>query len=101
MSKEKFYDEEVAPMLAKLAKQCASNNMPFMAMVGNEKDNYTTCIMPDDSNPAVRIAYMALQAQGNVDKLFMMIEADAAKYGDNSMYLEMLRAYRKLINPKK
>lgn len=96
---EKFYDEHIAPVLAELAKKCHEKNMPFLAMVGDQKDNFTTKYVNDWQNPAIRIAYYALKCQGNIDALMMMVEQDAVKYGgDNSIYLHNLKHYRDIIN---
>ena len=96
---EAFYDADVAPVLADLAKKCQSRGMPLIAMVGNQGDTYCTRYMTDFKNCAMRIAYYVSKTRDNVDALFMAIEKDAEKYGgDNSIYLWKLRHYRKLID---
>jgi len=94
---EQFYDEHVAPVLADLAKKCNERDMPFLCMVGNQKDNYTTKFIGDWQNPAVRLAFYALKCQGNTDLLIMALERDAEEYGDNSLYLANLRHYKEII----
>ena len=98
---EKFYDEKVAPLLAKLAKSCGERNMPFLAAVGNGKDHFATQYMVDDQSAAMRLVWFAIQAKGNLDLFMEAAERDAAKYGDNSCYLEELRHYRRLIGVAK
>lgn len=97
---EKFYDENIAPELARLANLCGDIGMSFIAMVANEKDSYCTKYMAKFDNPSARIAAYANEAKGNVDILFMKIEKDAEKYGDNSIYLYKLRHYKDLIGSK-
>lgn len=97
MDNEEFYDKHIAPVLADLAKKCHERNMPFLTAVGDAKSIYSTIYVQDRQNPAVRLVLYALNARGNVDSLFMNVEKDAEKHGDNSMYLWQLRHYRKMI----
>ena len=98
---EAFYDKEIAPALAELSKKCFDRGFPFLAVFGNKSDTYATnSIDLNKDSAAMRLIYYAIKCHGNVDALFMNIEKDAEKFGDNSVYLWQLKHYRKLLDPE-
>lgn len=92
---EKWYDENVAPALADLARQCKERGMSFLAMVGNDDDSYQTRLALDLNSPALRLALYAMHAKGNVDALIAAVIKDAESRGgvDFSIYLTNLKRY--------
>jgi hypothetical protein len=103
MTKEEFYDSEIAPVLAELAKKCAKEGMPFLACVGNGDDFYTTRFLVSEGKtapiPAVRMANYALLPKGNIDAFLLAMEKDFDKFGgrDGSMYFWQLDHYKRII----
>lgn len=91
MTNEEFYDNEIAPVLAELAKKCGEREMGFLSAVGLGPESIaTTSLLFSDSGIAMTLASLAIHAKGNVDELFFALKRYADKHGHNSIVLEML-----------
>lgn len=87
--KEAFYDSEIAPVLADLAKKCKDKGMDFAAVVFNDVASYRTLLMKRDSAAKRQVCY-AIFADGNADVLIGRMLQDGAENGHNSFYLHLL-----------
>lgn len=102
-NQEEFYDREIAPVLAELAKKCQEKNISFCASVeydpehmGRGKTEFQAATKPVlEVSCAQILVHYAARCNGNVDALFMAIEKWAAEHGHNSIYLSSLENYRK------
>lgn len=91
VDQEKFYDEEVAPELARLAKLCEDRGMGFVATVQYNDDGAgTTATLQEGTELSVRLAYVAARCNRNVDVLIGWIVRYALKHGHSSVYLTQL-----------
>lgn len=96
--REKFYDEEVAPVLMELAKKCLENGLSMLASVEWDPTN------PDDGGWGKTMALQRVQDRGlpitmqaiavdagrNVDSLILGIARHCNRHGidlSQSMYL--------------
>ena len=65
---EAWYDSEIAPALAALAKRCHERGMSFIAVVEYQQDEYATmCHVGDNACLPVQMVKMCLQTAPNVD----------------------------------
>lgn len=90
MNKEQFYDEQIAPKLFALAKECEEHGLSFLALCeyGADKTASTRTLQPDASW-SMRMADLAVRAHGNVDSMMMAIEKHARHWGHSSIYLTL------------
>ena len=91
MDKEKFYDEEIAPVLLGLAEKCGEKGLSFVAACeyAPEEVGHTFSIAKDASFD-VHLANAAVKAAGNVDVLYFAIKRYADKYGHSSAILRLI-----------
>jgi hypothetical protein len=110
MKDEKFYDEEIAPVLLELANKCKARNMPFIAAVqydfGTPNEGVAKTLMnvtiaseiargdveydiDEGMGADMKLSYLAMLAQGNLDRLVLNV---ARMVGSNhdSMVLSMI-----------
>lgn len=87
---EQFYDEHIAPELAKLGKLCQDKNVPFCAVVEYAPGKIARTEYPGPAGMEMQIAQMAARCNGNVDALFIGIQKYAAQHGHNSVFLKLL-----------
>lgn len=89
--REAFYDREIAPRLAEVAKMLEARGMSIVARVDwlPGKGGSTIALAPDPG-PDMRIVVYADRAHGNVDVLIKTLCEDARKYGHASVYLASL-----------
>ena len=92
--KEKFYDEQIAPELAKLAKICKDNDLDIAAAVFNEGDIYRTFHLNNEI-ASKRIVRYSIMCNGNVDSLIKTLITDGEKFGHGSIYLDMIDRHLK------
>lgn len=93
---EKFYDENVAPVLLKLAQQCQKRGMSFLASVEYDPENggrgRTDFQMPDQKDKlsaAQRMVHWAARCDGNIDSFFIACDRHGKEHGHSSIYLQM------------
>jgi len=89
---EAFYDAEIAPALAALARTCAERGMNFVAVVEHDfgKVGLTRIKGVERAGPQFRVADTAARALGNVDSLILALIEDGREHGHNSMCLHQL-----------
>lgn len=67
---ERFYDEQIAPELARLGKLCEARGLPFLAHVEFDQGHYgTTAAAPATRSWGFTLALYAATAKGNFDAL--------------------------------
>lgn len=96
--REKLYDTEIAPELARIARKADELGLSFLSVVEWGKDEEMigqygiTSMFQDDVNVAVKIVDMAARARGNVDGLFIAIARTcrAQKLPHSSIELQRL-----------
>lgn len=89
--RERFYDEELAPALADMAKRCADKGLSFVALVEwSWGEVGHTGSLRDDRGPSIENAHLAGLAGNNVDTLIMHLMRTATKHGHSSMFLHQL-----------
>lgn len=97
---EEFYDENIAPELARLAKLCADNGMSFEAIVEySPGDIGETRMFTKTFSWSMEMISLAVAAMGNVDKFLLIVAALAKNREDlnaeSSLVLRMLRGEEK------
>lgn len=93
MDKEQFYDEEIAPELAKLAIKCNENGLSFHAAVEWDPSGGVygvTGFMQSNTSYAMNLIRVAAEAKGNIDSLLIAIMKDARVRGHRSLCLKQL-----------
>jgi hypothetical protein len=93
--KEKHYDENIAPKVLELAKECQALDIPFIACAwpkNPEMDTFSeTAYVGKDCNAAhVRTTLAAVRAKGNADILIWWMMRHAEEHGHNSACLTIL-----------
>ena len=78
MQNEKFYDEEIAPELARLAKLCSGKDMSFLAVVEYTPGELARSTMfTEDVDITMRLLKGLVLAGGNIDVfLIALIRSD-------------------------
>ena len=70
MNEEQFYDDEIAPLLVELAKECSERGMSFLASVqyGSNDDQRgdTVLLQPDASLPMAMVRH-CMKTAPNID----------------------------------
>jgi hypothetical protein len=77
--KEKFYDEEIAPILAQLGKKCEDNGLSFFAAVEYDPEEYgfgRTSTRTKDCSVVMEMLNWVAKSMGNIDAFVMA----AARY---------------------
>jgi isoleucyl-tRNA synthetase len=80
-AREKFYDNEIAPVLMTLAGKCQDNGL---SMVTKRPATWTTRCFTADASFGIRMADVAAQARGNVDSLIFALMKYGREHGHNS-----------------
>lgn len=93
---EKFYDEQIAPELMRLANLCQDRKMSFIACVEYDPDTQgigrTEVCQPDECgklSAAQRMTHWAARAMGNLDSFMIACDRHGKEHGHSSMYLRM------------
>ena len=71
ISKEQYYDNEIAPVLKRLADSCAAHDISFVAAVDLDDMVAETSILVMGYSFAINMVAFAIQAKGNVDAMVM------------------------------
>ncbi len=91
MTKEEFYDAEIAPMLLDLIKKCKAEGLSLVAMCEfGPNEMGTTLSIRDGAGIEIVMARMGIQARGNADALLMGLKQHAEKHGHQSAMIELL-----------
>lgn len=68
MDNEEWYDKEIAPELARLAKMCEKKDMSFIAVVEFNKDEFgRTTLFTEDAHLTMMLLKVLTVANGNMD----------------------------------
>lgn len=93
---EKFYDEQIAPVLLELARKCKERGMAFLASVeydpltmGRGRTDYMPVDEADKLSAAQRIVHWAARCDGNIDKFFVACDLHGKEHGHSSIYLQL------------
>jgi hypothetical protein len=88
---ENFYDNVIAPELARLAKLCEAQGMlSFLAQVEFARDETAeTKWIAAGAGVKTHIAHMGIACHGNVDSLIWGIKRYAKKHGHQSAELHL------------
>jgi len=71
---EKFYDEVIAPELARIAKLCTDNNMSLVAAVEYEPGEIAqTRMFSESATWPIEMVDLAVASCGNVDKFIISV----------------------------
>lgn len=91
---ERYYDEEIAPRLLEIAKQCEGAGLPFLATVWFDgEQSGTTMACPTKSAPFV-LAEAAHRCGGNFDRLCIALLKQVSDDERNeSIMLRILNEY--------
>lgn len=92
MTNEEFYDTEVGPKLAELARACEARGMSFVSSVEYEPESTAeTFSLIKGHSVKITLAYMAIKAHGNLDSLVIGAARYARDHGHSSMVLNLLK----------
>ena len=81
---EAWYDAEIAPALAALAKRCHERGMAFLALVEYQPgDRGSTCYMTDDAGLEMRMLRMAAATVPNVDRYILALRKHCKERGQD------------------
>jgi hypothetical protein len=92
-AKEQFYDEQIAPELARLAFLCQEKGLSFCAVVEFDPASYgrgRTAALAPDSSWAIQMVNHLAKVVPNIDAFFMALTRDATERGHSSIYLQQL-----------
>lgn len=88
---EDFYDAEIAPKLAGIAKLCEEHGMSLVAKVEFEPGKHgTTVERREGASYPMLLAEWAAMCNGNVDLLTWKIMAHAREHGHSSAQLSVM-----------
>jgi hypothetical protein len=91
VTNEEFYDTELAPALARLARECHQRGLNFQALVEYAPNKVAeTRVLPEQPGFSMMLPVMASQAQGNIDAFLIAAKRYAAQYGHSSVFLHQL-----------
>lgn len=92
---EAFYDDEIAPALAKLAARCGARGMSLVAVVEYEVGGVgITRQQQERTGPQFSLAAAAAWARGNIDGLILALLKGhrAVSGGSGSLFLSQIAA---------
>lgn len=90
--REAWYDTEIAPALAALAKRCHERGMAFVAVVEYEPgDRAGTYYMTEQAGLAMTMQHLCAMTAPNVDAYVMNLRRHCAKNGVNTESSFVLR----------
>lgn len=91
MTKEEFYDAEIAPALFTLMKKAAEKGLSFVSVVEWEPGEFgRTAHLQTPHGLGIEMANVAAQANGNADTLIGYMVRHAQARGHGSIYLRQL-----------
>jgi len=87
--KEQYYDDEIAPKLAELAKDAQAHGLSFLAVVEWAPGEHgRTCYTAEGMQGLpFLMANLAASCGGNVDAFWMAVQRYARKHGHESIFL--------------
>lgn len=81
---EAWYDAEIAPALAALAKRCHERGMAFVAAVEYQPgDHATTYIMSEDACLQMQMVRLCSQTAPNVDRYILALRKHCKEQGQD------------------
>ena len=87
---ERWYDEEIAPVLLELAKRCQERDMSFLNSVEYDPGNTgETCVLGSRAGFKAKSIYAAIKSHGNVDALIKALYAEIEKRGETKVSVYM------------
>lgn len=89
--KERFYDDEIAPVLLELGRKCKTAGIPFMAVAEWNKGliGATRMLVSEMSWP-MQMIFLAGESNGNVDTLMFACAKRARRIGHSSVVLHLM-----------
>ncbi len=91
MTNEQIYDEQIAPKLLALAKECEEAGLSLVAtcewLPGESGE---TAFINKEASFAVRMVHTAIKAHGNVDTMMFALVKYARQHGHSSIFLHRL-----------
>jgi len=88
---EQIYDEQIAPKLLALAKECNEAGLSLVATCEWQPwESGETAFINKDASFAVRLVHAAIKAHGNVDTLMFWLVKYARQHGHSSVFLHQL-----------
>ncbi|MEY9718819.1 hypothetical protein [Sinorhizobium fredii] len=88
--REDFYDAEIAPALADLAKRCRERGLSFVASVEFDRgDSGSTVSLADGHGWLIETVAVAARSNHNVDLIIGHIHRKAREVGHSSLYLSV------------
>jgi hypothetical protein len=94
VDQEKFYDDEIAPDLRRIAEYCAKRGMSFAAAVQFADEGLgSTVKLAAAAHPCLRMTAYAARSKGNADALIWSIQKDGREHGHNSVCLQILERH--------
>ena len=95
MSNEEWYDNEIAPALAELAKRCHERGMAFLAVVEYEPgDRGGTYSVTDHAGLPMHMLYLCARTAPNVDSYIINLEKHCATRGLDTEASMVMRGLR-------
>ena len=94
---EVFYDEEIAPRLAEVAKLCQDRKMSIVADVEYEPgETGHTRVVQENPGAKLFISYAASRCAGNIDRFIMSVYNHMEKRGELgvSIYMKMIENWK-------
>jgi hypothetical protein len=89
--RERFYDEDIAPMLAEIGWRCAQHGLSFLAAVEWRPGAIgRTVQLCEQRGYGIDHANAAIIANGETDVLIAKLIAEAQRFGHESEYLRKL-----------
>ena len=89
--REKFYDDEVAPVLLDLARKCHANGISFVADVEWEPgESGTTTLLAEPHSFSIEMSAICARANNNADAMIMHMMRYARERGHSSICLGQL-----------
>jgi hypothetical protein len=94
--KEQIYDNEIAPLLLKIAKIAEEHSIALTCLVQwAHGESGRTETRPHGLWAETRIASYAVRCNGNADDLIFVLQKDGKKYGHSSICLHLLENAQK------
>lgn len=82
---EKFYDDEIAPILKQLANKCEAMNVPFFAVVEYAPSQYgRTQVTTPEQGLCLSMTELAFLADRNIDAFINGLARHCHKHGINT-----------------
>lgn len=111
MTNDEFYDKEIAPELARLARLCEKKDMSFIAVVEiDEGDFGRTSLFTEDAHLTMLLLKVLTKADGNMDAFLSGVLRYAKEnnidYGD-SVFMKLIAGewpvafYRGMVDANK